>query len=323
VHKLLAALTVLWLGGLLAAAGADTFALADGTKLVGDVVSFNENGAVFRTEGDKYTDRLPWNKFSQDTLKQLSQNPKIEPLVSPFIEPALPEPAAKPEIKLQNVQRLDRSAPPSLMGGLFTSPVGLVMLLLIYVANIFAGYEIAMFRARPVGLVTGVAALLPILGPIIFLSMPGLREVAAAQEAAAAAAAEAAPAEIEPHRFVVPSAPPAEEVNIVSGSWQDGAAPPPPPPSQAETEIFQRGQYMFNRRFFETKFAGFFGIVRREADRNSMLVMKTPRGLFTVERISRITSNDLHVEVLRGDSRQEVMVPFSEIQEVQLKHKDV
>jgi len=29
----------------------------------------------------------------------------------------------------------------------------------------------------------------------------------------------------------------------------------------------------------------------------------------------------VHFEVLRGDSRQEVTVPFAEIQEIQLKHK--
>ena len=79
---------------------------------------------------------------------------------------------------------------------------------------------------------------------------------------------------------------------------------------------------MFNRRFFETKFAGFFGIIRREADKNKVLVLKTAHGLIVAERITRITANDAHFEVLRGDSRQEVMVPFAEIQEVQLKHRN-
>jgi hypothetical protein len=39
------------------------------------------------------------------------------------------------------------------------------------------------------------------------------------------------------------------------------------------------------------------------------------------ERITRISASEVHFEVLRGDARQEVMVPFAEIQEVQLKHK--
>jgi hypothetical protein len=79
---------------------------------------------------------------------------------------------------------------------------------------------------------------------------------------------------------------------------------------------------MFNRRFFETKFPNFFGVVRREADKDMVLLVKTPRGQFEVNRITRIAPNDLHFEVLQGAARQEVMVPFGEIQEITLKHKD-
>jgi hypothetical protein len=324
-----------WLCGLLAAAAAESFTLADGTTVGGDIVSATENGVIFRMEGDKYTERVPWIRFSQASLRQLAQTPKIEPLVQPFIEPPASERPAKPEVKIQEVRRLDRSGRASLFGGLFATPLGLVILMLLYAGNLYAGYEVAVFRARPMGLVMGVSAALPVIGPIIFLAMPGLR-VSAAPEEAVEAPAEEAPAESQPHKFVVPSAapsepqphkyvvpgvnPPEEEIRIAAGSWQDGA--PAPPPSQNPPEVFQRGQYMFNRRFFETKLAGFFGIVRREGDINKVMLMKTPRTLYVVERISRIAANDLHIEILRGDARVEVMVPFSEIQEIQLKNKN-
>jgi hypothetical protein len=324
VRKLLWTISGLWLCGLLAAAGAGSFPLADGTTVSGDIVSFNDNGVIFRTGNDKYTDRLPWVKFSQDGLKQLAENPKIDPFIEPFIVPAPVERGPKPEVKVQVVTRLDRSSPPSLLGGLFSSSVGLMALLLIYAANLYAGYEIALFRARPPGLVIGVAAVLPIAGPIIFLSLPGLRGEAVPveempAETAGETTAEGAPAGNAPHRFLVPGVKQEEEIHIVTGSWEAGA--PPAPPEQPQTEIFQRGQFMFNRRFFETKFSGFFGIVRREADKDKVLQVKTPHALFAAERISRIAANEVHFEVLRGDSRQEVMVPFAEIQEIQLKHK--
>jgi hypothetical protein len=321
VRKLLWTISGLWLCGLLAAAGAGSFPMADGTTVGGDIVSFNENGIIFRTGDDKYTDRLPWLKFSQDGLKQLAQNPKIDPFVEPFFAPPPVERAPKPEVKIQDVARLDRSSQASLFGGLFTSSVGLMALLLIYAANIYAGYEIARFRARPLGLVMSVAAVLPVLGPVIFLSMSGLRETAApVEETPAETPAEGARLVNEPHRFMVPGVvKPEEEIHIVTGSWEAGA--PPAPPEQPETEVFQRGQFMFNRRFFETKFSGFFGIVRREADKDKVLQVKTPRSLFVAERITRIAANEVHFEVLRGDSRQEVTVPFAEIQEIQLKHK--
>jgi hypothetical protein len=328
VRKFLWTISALWLVGLLAAAGAESFPLADGTSVTGDIVSFNDNGIIFRTGGDQYTDRLPWLKFSQDGLKKLSQNPKIDPFVEPFIVPPPPQPAPKSEVKIQEVSRLDRSSPASLFGGLFSSPVGLVMLLLIYAANIYAGYEIALFRARPPGMVMGVAAVLPIVGPAIFLSLPNLRMAASPAEETpaemtAGAPGEAVPAANEPHRFFVPGVQaeePKEQIHITAGSWEAGA-PPAPPEETPQTEVFQRGQFMFNRRFFETKFSGFFGIVRREGDKDKVLQVKTPHTLFVAERITRIGANEVHFEVLRGDLRQEVMVPFAEIQEVQLKYK--
>lgn len=322
MQKVLWRIFAFWVCSLLAAAGAESFPLVDGTAVNGDIVSFNENGIIFRTSGDQYTDRMPWLKFSQDGLKKLAQNPKIDPFVEPFLVPPQ-KPAAPAEVKIQNVSRLDRSSPASLFGGLFKSSVGLVMLLLIYAANIYAGYEIARFRARPPGLVMGVAAVLPVVGPAIFLSLPDLRLAAPpAEEAPAETPAEGAPPANEPHRFVVPGVQaeePKEQIHIVTGSWEAGA--PPTPPETPQTEVFQRGQFMFNRRFFETKFSGFFGIVRREGDKDKVLQVKTPHALFVAERITRIGASEIHFEVLRGDVRQEVMVPFAEIQEIQLKYK--
>ncbi|MGA2029135.1 MAG: hypothetical protein ABSG87_03580 [Verrucomicrobiota bacterium] len=296
-----------WLLAL--AVRADTFQLTDGTAITGDIVSFNDTGIIFRTPDDKYTDRMPWTKFSQDSLKQLGQNPKIEPLVDPFIEIPASERPKKPEIKIQDVSRLEQPQKQSLLGALFASSVGLFALLLIYAANLYAGYEIAAVRARPIAQVMGVAAVLPILGPIIFLSMP----------MHVAAAAEAQP-EAEAQTFAV-AGQTARETTAISGgahiaqtSSQKSAHP--------ETQVFQRGQFMFNRRFFETKFSGFFSVVRREAEKDLVLVVKTMRGQFEVKRVTRIAANDIHFEVAKGSATSEVMVPFAEIQEIQLKHKD-
>ena len=89
-----------------------------------------------------------------------------------------------------------------------------------------------------------------------------------------------------------------------------------------ETVVYQRGQFTFNRRFFETKFSGFFGVVRRDADRDMVLVIKSSRGEYVGQRISRIAANDLHLQVQRGHASEEVMIPFVEVQEIRLRHKD-
>jgi hypothetical protein len=317
VRKILWTILGCWLGGLLAAAAAVSFPLADGTTVSGDIVSYTENGIIFRTGEDKYSDRLPWIKFSQAGLQQLAQNPKIEPLVEPFIEVPPPPPRPqKTDIKIGDVPRLERPASASLFGALFSSSVGLVVLLLIYGANLFAGYEIALFRAKPVALVMGVAAVLPILGPIIFLSMIPPRVEAAPTEGTSA---ETPVVASEPHRYAVPGSPPPDEIHIVASSWQ---ASPDAAQERPQPQIFQRGMFMFNRRFFETKFSGFFSIVRTGADKEKVLLVKTLREQLVVERISRIAANDAHFEVMRGGVRQEIMVPFAEIQEIQVQPKE-
>ena len=185
--------------------------------------------------------------------------------------------------------------------------------------------------------------MLPIIGPIIFLALPGQAEPAAAsvEEVEAAPAPAAAPREAA---SAAPSAPSAASAAVSTTPAPSASAPAeaaraqasgihlakswqPPTDSEPEseapaTQVFQRGQFMFNRRFFETKFPGFFGVIRREADKKLVLLVKTPRGRYDVQRITRIAANDVHFEIPHGTVTQEVMVPFAEIQEIQLKHKD-
>ena len=300
-----------WLCGLLAAAGADTYQLTDGTAVTGDVISFNDNGIVFRLNVDQYSQRVPWTKFSQDALKLLANNPKVRLLAEPFIETPPPSREKKGEIKVQAVSRLELPPKQSLFGALFASSVGLVVLLLIYVANIYAAYEIAACRARPIALVMGVAVVLPVLGPIIFLAMPKRVETPKPAESHPAAA---------PHTFAVggAAAPAAAGIHIVDASWH-GAAPADAP---AQVQTFQRGQFTFNRRFFETKFSGYFAVIRREAEKNMVLTIKTGRAQYVVERITRIATNEMHVEVGLSAVKNEIMVSFADIVEVQLKPKD-
>ena len=306
MHRIFWTISGLCFCGLLLAARADTFSLADGASLTGDIVKSTDTGLMLHLPGDVYTNLL-WTKLSQDSLNELAKNPKIQPLVEPFIEiPASARPQ-RPEVKIQAVTRLEVPPKQSLLGALFSSSVGLFALLLIYAANIYAGFEIAVVRTRPKALVMGIAAVLPILGPIIFLAMPAPVEAAPIEDTAAG----------DPATFAVAgqvSAP--EEIHIVTGSG------PAPATGQPAGQVFQRGQFTFNRRFFETKFGGFFGVTRSAADENNVLVVKATSGQFIVERITSISASDVHLEVALGEVRQEVMVPFADIQEIQLKPKN-
>ena len=323
VHKTLWIILGFWLCGLLGIANAETYGLADGTSVTGDIVSFNDDGVMFHTPDDKYTDRITWTKFSQDGLKTLAKNPKVAPFAQPFIEKPPPARNQAP-VNIRRVNRLELPPKSSVIGALFSSSLGIIVILLVYAANIYAGFEVAVFRARPISVVVFLSAVLPIIGPIIFLSMPTYEPPGATEEDMQTETG-APPEAIAPTGVpqVEPVATESVEVTAAATGWKTAttssrsAAPSHPAP-----EIFQRGQFTFNRRFFETKFSGFFGMMRTGPNKDMVIVIKTGKGQYVAERVTRISSNDAHFEVVSGASRQEVMVGFGEIQEVQLKHKD-
>ena len=308
-------------------ARAESFQLLDGKTVTGEVLlgSANDNGLQFRIDDNQY-ERVPWSNFTQNDLKKFQQNPKLAALVEPFIEISQEEKLRKTEVKINPVPRLERPEARSLVGALFSSGLGLAIMLLLYAANLYAGYEVAMFRARPAAVVCGVSAVLPVIGPIIFLSLPTVldptRAEAAAVEAEGASAeagsSDSSPLAPEPsathHEPAAPGGLHISHASHAETAPAGGALP--------AAQIFQRGAYTFNRRFLETKFAGFFGVVRRDAEKDMILVIKAARGEYHGTRISRISANDLHLQVVKGSASEEVLIPFTEIKEIQIKHKD-
>lgn len=301
-----------WLALWAYSARADSFQLNDGRTVVGEILvsSANDVGMKVKT-GDGIYEQISWSDLTQGALKELAQKPKFAPFVEPFIEIPQEERLKKTDVTPKDVPRLHLPPKGSLLTGLLGSSVGTVVLLIIYGANIFAGYAIAKVRAYPVALVCSLAALAPIAAPVLFLCLPTRLPI---------------PEE------TAPTTPKAEEPATSSFAGDPAAAQhpsslhfaeqPQSPAELPETEIFQRGKFTFNRRFIETKFAPFFGVVRHGEHKDFVLQLKTVRGEYTATRITRIAANDMHVEVHKGSASSEIIVPFGEIQEIQLKHKD-
>ena len=300
---------------------ADAYKLTNGETLNGEVLptSANDQGVQVKVgEGDYQ--RVPWANFSQEDLKNFAKNQRMQPFVEPFIEPNPDAKVKRTEVNIKQPPRLERPPRQSLFGAFFGSGVGIFMMVMLYAANIYAGFEVAIFRAQPPIMVCGLSAV-PLLGfiaPIAFLCLP--TNVKSSAPAVETVAGEPKPAPV--------AAGAEQEVNPMLG---EGVAHPSAlklahteekKSTLPETITYQRGQFTFNRRFFETKFPGFFGVVRREAERDMVLVIKSSRGEYTTQRISRIAANDLHVQVQHGAATEEVMVPFQEIKEIRLKHKD-
>lgn len=304
-------------------ANAATYSLTTGETVVGELLLSSANDVGIQIKlGDGEYKRFPWSSFSQEDLKKLSSNAKLQPFVEPFIEVTQEERLKKTDVNPVPPDRLDLPAKKSLFAAMFSSGLGIAILLLLYAANIYAGYEISIYRVKPALLVCGVAAVLPLIGPLIFLAMPTKVQPVDEQPAP-----ESAPTEGE---AIAAAGAPAEGQDDTNPMRAEGAAHPtslhisheaPQKKAAPKEAVFQRGQFTFNRRFFETRFSGFFGAVRRDADKDTVLVFKTAKGEFVGERITRVSANDLHLEVRKGQALEEVTIAFNEVQEIRHKHK--
>jgi hypothetical protein len=170
--------------------------------------------------------------------------------------------------------------------------------LVIYLANLFAAYEISIIKARPEIQVIGLSAILPIIGPIIFLILPLKSDAPPA----------ATVAEATPKGEAAPSA--NAEAVVAEASWKNDE-------KKAELQIFARGKFTFNKRFLETKFAGFLGEPGGDALKFNMTA-KSSAGQFAVERIAQIGAAEIIFETPHG----QVTVPFTDIQEIILNPKN-
>jgi hypothetical protein len=310
VHKFYRYCVLLTFCGLLAGtAFAETIHLSNGQTLTGDLVSPDDKGFVLKQTDGSFSDRVLWGKVSQDDLKQLAQNPKVAQFAEAFIDAPQEETVKRADIEIKPFPKLERPPARSLFAALGTTGMGILILLVLYGANLYAAYEISIFRAQPAGLVCGVAAVAPVVGPIIFLSMPPkLRKRVEEHQPALEENIEAA---------IVTDQAAAEAAEAATQAAAAPAGPVLPP-----TKTFARGQFTFNRRFFETQLAGYFAMSRPEADREMVLTIKANRGTYIAQRISRISPNEVYLQVQKGHASEEVIIPFVEIQEVQLKHKD-
>jgi hypothetical protein len=313
---------------------AGSYTLIDGTRIEGDPISETDNGVVFHTADGTDLERIPFDKLTQDSIRELlakATTAREKGLLEPLLD-ELPQEKPQPkEIVVKPVQTPDRPKAHLGIMAVFASPVGLMILLILYGANLFAAYEVAVYRNQPLSTVCGLAAVpfFGVLSPIIFLAMPNRLDEGVVDE--------------EPQtRFRATPPPTAVSANLPEEMPEAGSAEHPAAPAQAsgaarhpavpllqemtpvlpEPIIFQRGNFSFNRRFFETKLAGFFRLVPSEADKDMVIHIKSGRGDFTGRRITRITPTELYLQVFHGNATADEMIPFVEVLEVQVRHKD-
>jgi hypothetical protein len=319
---------LLWCASLVPPVHAATIPLKlnNGEVVEGEPVSLNGEGIVVKKADGSFAPRVSWKDLNQETLKAVTtlkgfaNNNAAKAAVGALMEPEDVDPTGKekkPEIefKAKIPNRLDRPDPSAGLGALLASPVTLVLLVLLYLGNIYAGYEAGVFRNYHCGITCAVAAVMPILGPILFICLPTRIQKSQDELAAESMAAHlAAQQGQEGEEAAVQEATP-EELAAQQAAAEAAAAAA----AQPKVLIFARGQTTFNRRFFETKFAGFLRMVPGEAEKDKVLYIKSARGEHVGARLSRIDPNELYLQIREGVATSDVMIPFHEIYEVQIR----
>ena len=289
-----------------------------GDAYVGEVSAADPDGLVIRLQTGGFSPRLDWAKLDEATLKLLVGNARAKRFVEPLIEPPAEEVARieARKIDVRQPVRVERPNPELAGRGIYTAlttPNGLLLIGALFLANLYAGYEIARFRWRSIPLVCGLSAVLPVVGPLIFLLLP--RQEQEAEGNATEEAAAAQQLNVPPPPVAAAAAPPAPAGAAglgMSRHTSTGA-------TQEGPKHFKRGETTFNRRFFETQFPSFFRVVASEADKDLVIEVVTGKGSVVGTRITRISATEVH---LRTSESSEVSVEFPQVLEVKLRGKD-
>lgn len=290
----------------------EDFQLKNGDVFKGELVTPNDQGIVVRLDIGGFSERIWWSKLTQETLQKVMRNQDARKFAAPFLEPTRQERQQDIVFRWNEVPEKIENAEPGEFAQAITTPVGYGLLGLVLLASIYAGAAIAPYRNQPTALVCAVSAILPGLGPLLFLSMP-TRELERPQSAPR-------PIEDDLGQHEAPSE---EEKSSVpppagGGLKLGGRAAAD---SKMDTNLYSHSDTEFSRRFFETKFPSFFRMTPRPEEKDFMLHISTVKNSFRIKRISRITGTDLYA-MMPTTGAQEQKVPFSEITTVQVKHKD-
>lgn len=315
-----------------------TFHTTDGEKIVGRTVTFSAEGVSFKySEGPRkgnFSEKIAWMRFTPETLRYFA-NQDLETRQYAQLLIVIPDSdldqemgSANDRVAVSSIENPEskshgREHQGSGFFGSFFKGGGFLLFLLLYGANIYAGYELAFFRRYPVPVTCGAAAVAPFFAPIVFLCMPTKKKqrvvVEEPEEEYEEEYAEGGEYEAEAVAYDEYGNPLPSEHAAYAPAYVE-----PEPVVLPETKIFKRGQFNLNRRFVESKFAGFFRAVPGENEKDMILVVKAAQGEFISNRILKATNTEVTFAVNKGegDAFMDKVIPMNDLLEIKLKHKD-
>jgi len=287
------------------ARAADSYELLDGQVINGPPASFTKDGVAFREASGDQGPRIGYTNLTQAALQELAKNPKGKRHVEPFLEEPLVASAMKgrPAYELKPHEKIDRPDPKGGLSSMAGSGLGVLLLLLLYAANLFSAYEVGVFRNYSPWMVLGISFVLPVITQIVFLCLPTYVPKAAGEVVDATGA-------FVPGFAVTGSNQPAAQAAAAIQAAEAAAFP-----------RYKRGEFTFNKRFFETKLSGFFGIRPSDAEKGLVFSAKTSKGQLVCNRVVRVTPGEAVLQVLRGPTMEEVGVPYADFVEIEIQQR--
>lgn len=304
----------------------DMIRLVDGTTVKGKIIDPIDEGVIVDLDtGGGFSRRYHWSEMDIPTLESFSRFPQINRFVRDYIP--------KERSQIRNISLLE--PPPvkkpnegrGFLGALFSTPLGIGFLVLIYALNIWVGIEVAIFRGHPVALVAGASAIMPLISPLIFYFIPAessyteeyIMDDEEFVEEEAAAPASGTPSNTgAPKGFSIPE-PEGGGLSLSGAASKKPSAGGALAPGQRR--VYKRGQVDINRSFIEQTFPPFFRTVITGPEKDQVIDFKTPKATMTAKRISRMSSNEVYV-MLQSGGTEDKGIKIAEISEIVVRHKD-
>ncbi len=212
------------------------------------------------------------------------------------------------------------------------NPAGIFLALLVMGLSGYAGYEIARFKNRPVKLVCVLSAVLPVLGPVVFLAMPPQQVTGAGRFAspdvlgAVELPGTTPPTPLPAVRSLKyeddPDSPytnlaegSVEETQYVDESATESATDGAPVPVAKSLEHYHSSEYEFTPAFFSEYFAQFVGA---EAATNEALILRTNANEYSVRYISVVDATGLQFIFASQGQWMEEFLTYTDITEVEV-----
>jgi len=208
------------------------------------------------------------------------------------------------------------------------NPAGIFLALLVMGLSGYAGYEIARFKNRPVKLVCVLSAVLPVLGPVVFLAMPPQQATGAGQFAsldipgADELSGTTPPTPLPAVRSLkYEDDPDSPYANLAEGSVEEtqyvdeSATDAAPVPVAKSLEHYHSSEYEFTPEFFSEYFAQFVGAA---AATSEALILRTNANEYSVRYISVVDATGLQFIFASQGQWMEEFLAYADITEVEV-----